>query len=183
MSFGSAQASRQIEMAWHLSTDTPKHKDKSYFFTPTTRALKILTRQILPMHKVNYYCTLVATHFGAGEKVARIFRQVPSAMALGLFSLRVDGQAAGQHGVGGSRRDADARDVPPRHGQQQRYEPQSHQLCACRTRNRVRFVLARLWMTGVLRMVRTGGKGRNRLPDLTFSRASNNAFFRLLLSN
>ena len=36
----------------------------------------------------------------------------------------------------------------------------------------------------VLRMVvRTGRKGRNCLPDLTFSRASNNAFFRLLLSN
>ena len=63
-------------------------------------------------------------------------------MALGLLSLRVDGQAAGQHGVGGALRDADARDVPPRHGEQQRYEPQGHQLCACRTRNRVRFVLA-----------------------------------------
>jgi len=36
----------------------------------------------------------------------------------------------------------------------------------------------------VLRMVvRTGRKGRNCLPDLTFSRASNNAFFRFLLSN
>ena len=32
-------------------------------------------------------------------------------------------------------------------------------------------------------MARTSRKGRNCLPDLTFSRASNNAFFRFLLSN
>ena len=71
------------------------------------------------------------THFGAGKKVGGIFRQVPSAMVLGLLRLRVAGlTAAGQHGVGGSLRDADVRYVPPRHGQQQRYEPQSHQLCA-----------------------------------------------------
>jgi len=80
-------------------------------------------------NKTNH-ATLV-THFGAGKKVGRIFRQVPSAMVLGLLRLRVAGlTSAGQHGVGGSLRDADVRYVPPRHGQQQRYEPQCHQLCA-----------------------------------------------------
>ena len=91
-------------------------------------------------NKTNH-ATLV-THFGAGEKVGRIFRQVPSAMALGLFRHRVAEPTAGQHGVGGSLRDADVRYVPSRHGQQQRYEPQSHQLCAHGTRKRVKFYFA-----------------------------------------
>ena len=114
----------------------PDNKTMGYLFTLTYISASKVS------NKTNH-ATLV-THFGAGKKVARIFRQVPSAMALPLrlFRHRVAGLTAGQHGVGGSLRDADVRYVPSRHGQQQRYEPQSHQLCAHGTRKRVKLYFA-----------------------------------------
>jgi hypothetical protein len=110
-------------MDWQPSLLTRKCKQKGSQQQPGI--FKISNKS----NSANRNVSSVTTHFAAHKRVGRIFSEAPSTVA--LFRFRASGgEAAGQHGVGGPLQDADALYVPPRHGQQQRYEPQSHQLCA-----------------------------------------------------